>query len=205
MSPRVQRPSTTAQEVQLLQRLRAGDQAARTELVRRYQGRLLRQALEILHDRALAEDAVQDTWLVAFTRLNQFEGRSSLLTWLTGIAINRARDCRRKESRVLPLSSFPQHQNPSDPPTAPPASQPFPEPVTEATAERLVFAREKRCALDAEVQALPATQRSVVLLELSGYSPAETRDTLKITDLARRVRLSRARARLRTKLVRFAA
>ena len=109
MSPRFQRPSTAAPELQLIERLRAGDRAAQTELVRRYHGRLLRQAFEILHDRALAEDAVQDTWLVALTRLDRFEGRASLLTWLTGIVINRARDCRRKESRVLPLSSLQQH------------------------------------------------------------------------------------------------
>ena len=95
MSPRFQRPSTAAPELPLIERLRAGDRAAQTELVRRYHGRLLRQAFEILHDRALAEDAVQDTWLVALTRLDRFEGRASLLTWLTGIVINRARDCRR--------------------------------------------------------------------------------------------------------------
>jgi RNA polymerase sigma-70 factor (ECF subfamily) len=205
MSPRFQRPSTAAPELQLIERLRAGEHAAQTELVRRYHGRLLRQAFEILHDRALAEDAVQDTWLVALTRLDRFEGRASLLTWLTGIVINRARDCRRKESRVLPLSSLPQHPNVPDLPTAASASQPFPEPVTEATAERVVLAREQSCALNAAVRALPATQRSVVLLELGGYSPAETRETLKITDLARRVRLSRARSRLRTELVRPAA
>ena len=41
MSPRFQRPSTAAPELQLVERLRAGDRAAQTELVRRYQGRLL--------------------------------------------------------------------------------------------------------------------------------------------------------------------
>jgi RNA polymerase sigma-70 factor (ECF subfamily) len=203
MSPRFQRPSTAAPE--FIERLRAGDRAAQTELVRRYHGRLLRQAFEILHDRALAEDAVQDTWLVALTRLDRFEGRASLLTWLTGIVINRARDCRRKESRVLPLSSLQQHLKAPDVPTAPPPSRLFSEPVTEATAERAVLDREQSCALNAAVRALPATQRSVVLLELGGYSPAETRETLQITDLARRVRLSRARSRLRTELVRHAA
>ena len=141
----------------------------------------------------------------AVPRLDRFEGRASLLTWLTGIVINRARDCRRKESRVLPLSSLQQHPNAPDLPTAASASQPFPEPVTEANAERVVLAREQSCALNAAVRALPATQRSVVLLELGGYSAAETRETLKITDLARRVRLSRARSRLRTELVRPAA
>ena len=116
MSPRFQRPSTAAPELPLIERLRAGDRAAQTELVRRYHGRLLRQAFEILHDRALAEDAVQDTCLVALTRLDRFEGRASLLTWLTGIVINRARSpaspstrarrtCRQRHPRASPSRS----------------------------------------------------------------------------------------------------
>ena len=79
------------------------------------------------------------------------------------------------------------------------------EPVTELTAERMVLEREQARALDAAVQELPETQRSVVLLQLRGYDPAETREALQITDLARRVRLSRARSRLREELVRYAA
>jgi DNA-directed RNA polymerase specialized sigma24 family protein len=73
------------------------------------------------------------------------------------------------------------------------------------TAERVVLEREQTRALDAAVRELPETQRSVVLLQLRGYDPAETREALQITDLARRVRLSRARSRLRADLVRYAA
>src|SRR5215468_1577330 len=105
MSPReLKTPVTRAEEDQLVHRLRSGDRAALTELVRKYQLRLVRQASEVLRDRALAEDVVQETWLVVLENMDRFEGRSSLLTWLTGITLNRAKDLRRKRSRVVPLA-----------------------------------------------------------------------------------------------------
>ena len=107
MSPRpLQNLPTGEQELQLIERLRAGDRAAQTEVVRRYQGRLRQQAFKILNDRALAEDVVQDTWVVVLASVGRFEGRSALLSWLTGIVINRARDFRRRQSRVRQLSSM---------------------------------------------------------------------------------------------------
>jgi RNA polymerase sigma-70 factor (ECF subfamily) len=208
MSPRtLQSLPPGEQELQLIQRLRARDRSAQTELVRRYQGRLRQHAFKLLKDWALAEDMVQDTWLVVLARLDRFEGRSTLLSWLTGIVINRARDYRRKQSRVLKLSSMGENPESSEVPsgTGVYRSTGRLEPVTESTAERVVLEREQTRVLDAAVRELPETQRSVVLLQLRGYDPAETREALQISDLARRVRLSRARSRLRADLVRYAA
>jgi RNA polymerase sigma-70 factor (ECF subfamily) len=208
MSPRtLQSLPPSEQELQLIQRLRARDRSAQTELVRRYQGRLRQQAFKVLKDWALAEDMVQDTWLVVLASVDRFEGRSTLLSWLTGIVINRARDYRRKQSRVLKLSSMGENPESSDVPSRTDGyrSTGRLEPVTELTAERVVLEREQARVLDAAVRELPETQRSVVLLQLRGYDPAETREALQITDLARRVRLSRARCRLRNDLVRYAA
>ncbi len=208
MSPRtLQSLPPSEQELQLIHRLRARDRSAQTELVRRYQGRLRQQAFKVLKDWALAEDMVQDTWLVVLASVDRFEGRSTLLSWLTGIVINRARDYRRKQSRVLKLSSMGENPESSDVPSRTDGyrSTGRLEPVTELTAERVVLEREQARVLDAAVRELPETQRSVVLLQLRGYDPAETREALQITDLARRVRLSRARCRLRNDLVRYAA
>ena len=208
MSPRpLQSLPPGEQELQLIQRLRAGDRSAQTELVRRYQGRLRQHAFKLLKDWALAEDMVQDTWLVVLASVDRFEGRSTLLSWLTGIVINRARDYRRKQARGLKLSSMCQNPESSELPSGTDA---YPstgrlEPMTELTAERVVLEREQTRALDAAVRELPETQRSVVLLQLRGYDPAETREALQISDLARRVRLTRARSRLRADLVRYAA
>jgi len=195
------------QELRLIQRLRARERSAQTELVRRYQGRLRQHAFKLLKDWALAEDVVQDTWLVVLASVDRFEGRSTLLSWLTGIVINRARDYRRKQSRILKLSSTGEHPESSEVPSGTDAHRSTGrlEPLTELTAERVVLEREQTRVLDAAVRELPETQRSVVLLQLRGYDPAETREALQITDLARRVRLSRARSRLRADLVRYAA
>jgi RNA polymerase sigma-70 factor (ECF subfamily) len=53
-------------------------------------------------DRATAEDLVQDSFLVALQRMDSFDGRSSLHTWLCGIAKNKIRAHRRKR-RAVPL------------------------------------------------------------------------------------------------------
>lgn len=202
MSPRNSKmPLTGAQQLRLLERLRAGDRLAQSELVRRYHGKLFRRTTDLLRDPALAEDAVQDTWLVALQRVDRFEGRSSLLTWLTGIALNRARDYRRRTARTVPLSSLPDRVGPSEVPMPASARPRTQEPVTEVTAEHVVLEHERKRALNVAVDALPDTQRSVVLLQLRGCDPAETREKLKITDLARRVRLSRACSRLRNDLL----
>jgi RNA polymerase sigma-70 factor (ECF subfamily) len=207
MSPREPKtPITRAEEARLVERLRAGDRAAQTELVLRYQDRLVRQASEVLRDRALAEDVVQETWMVVLESMDRFEGRSSLLTWLTGITLNRAKDVRRKRSRVVPLSSRSEATERHDAPATTFASRLAQvELTTEPTAERTVLHRERSRALKQAIETLPATQRSVVVLELHGCGPAQTRETLRITDLARRVRLSRARTLLRERLVPFAA
>lgn len=207
MSPReLKTPVTRAEEARLVERLRAGDRAAQTELVLRYQHRLVRQATGVLRDRALAKDVVQETWLVVLENMDRFEGRSSLLTWLTGITLNRAKDVRRRRSRVVPLSSRSEATEPSDAPAATFGSRLAQgELTTESIAESAVLQGQRSRALKAAIETLPPTQRSVVVLELHGCGSAQTRETLGITDLARRVRLSRARSRLREQLVPFAA
>ena len=72
----------TDADADLLERLRSGDEAAFATLVQRYQVRLLRLAESTVGSRAVAEEAVQDTWLAVVRGLERFEGRSSFKTWL---------------------------------------------------------------------------------------------------------------------------
>ncbi len=64
-------------------------------LIVQYQTQLLRLCYVQLHDRAQAEDAVQETFLKAFRGFAQFRGESSEKTWLTRIAVNTCRDYQR--------------------------------------------------------------------------------------------------------------
>src|SRR5215469_12793380 len=157
MSPReLKTPVTRAEEARLVERLRAGDRAAQTELVLRYQDRLVRQASEVLRDQALAEDVVQETWLVVLENMERFEGCSSLLTWLTGITLNRAKDMRRKRSRIVPLSSRSEGSERMDSPAAAVASRLAEnELMTESIAERTVLQREQSQALKVAIETLP--------------------------------------------------
>lgn len=85
----------------------AGSSAAFDELQRQYSRRLFWAILRITKNRADAEDALQDTFLKAFQALADFEGRSSVYSWLSRIAINsalmilRRRRARREADSVL--------------------------------------------------------------------------------------------------------
>lgn len=84
------------------ERILGGDAAAAEAFFERH----VEALYEFVHyraggDRALAEDVVQDTLLVALERLSAFDGRSSLHTWLCGIAKNKLRAARRKQRPAL--------------------------------------------------------------------------------------------------------
>lgn len=66
-----------------------------TRLVETYQTPLLHTCYMILHDEALAEDAVQETFIKAYKALERFRGESSEKTWLFRIGMNVCRDMRR--------------------------------------------------------------------------------------------------------------
>jgi RNA polymerase sigma-70 factor, ECF subfamily len=95
----------TGEERQALEALRAGDEAAFVTLVERVHPALLRPALLYVHDRAVAEEVVQDTWIGVLKGLDHFEPRASLKTWIFQILINRAKTCARREGRTIPFSA----------------------------------------------------------------------------------------------------
>ena len=82
--------SAHPEEVALLEALRAGDQRARTTLVRRYHSALVHQAFRVLRDKGLAEEPVQDAWIAAFHSISGFDGGFSIFSWLARIVINKA-------------------------------------------------------------------------------------------------------------------
>ena len=67
-----------------------------THMVEQYQSSLLTLCYAYLHERQLAEDAVQDTFLKAYKALDAFRGECKEKTWLTSIAINVCRGMRKK-------------------------------------------------------------------------------------------------------------
>src|SRR3954453_15376612 len=89
----------------LLVALRRGDEHAFMALVDRYGALMLRVASMYVRTPSVAEEVVQETWLAGPEGIGDFEGRSTLKTWMFRIPSNRARTRGERESRGLPFSS----------------------------------------------------------------------------------------------------
>src|SRR3954447_19330132 len=84
-------PDPAAADAALLERLRAGDEAAFEALVARHYATMLAVAQNYVKGRAIAEEVVQETWLGVIKGLDRFEGRSSLKAWVLSILVNQAK------------------------------------------------------------------------------------------------------------------
>lgn len=85
-------------ELQVLDGCRRGERAAQRELYLRTSERIYRVLLKITRDPDRAFDLAQETYLKAFTKIGQFDGRSSLATWLYRIAVNEALHAARRSA-----------------------------------------------------------------------------------------------------------
>ena len=181
-------------EAELVQALKAGDQAGFSELVERYSSTVYNLALRMMGDRHEAEEVLQETFISAFRAVDRFEGRSQLGTWLYRIAYNAA--LMRLRKRRLPTTSI-------DEPIWTEEGDEMPRQLVdwrELPDERALTV-EFRGVLDAAVATLPATLRSVfVLRDIEGLSTAEVAEVLGLTETNVKVRLHRARLALREKL-----
>jgi RNA polymerase sigma-70 factor, ECF subfamily len=89
----------------LIRRIREGDAEAWTELIDRFEGRLLAFVESRTHNRTVAEDLVQETFVGFLTSLPNFDGRRPLEGYLFSIAAHKLTDHLRREGRrpTLPL------------------------------------------------------------------------------------------------------
>ena len=83
----------------MIEKSRDGDEEAFAELMALYRPKIFQGCLGILHERSLAEDATQESFIRAFNRLDSFEERSSFYTWVWRIAHNVAIDTLKKEKQ----------------------------------------------------------------------------------------------------------
>ena len=91
----------TGADQDLIESLRAGDEATFARLVRAWSPAMLRLARNFVSTSQSAEDAVQDAWLGMLNGLDRFEGRASLRTWTFSILVNRAKSRGVRESRTV--------------------------------------------------------------------------------------------------------
>jgi len=180
---------------ELLDRLRKGDEEAFVMLVARYQQPMLRLARSMVSSQAVAEEAVQDTWMGVVRGVDRFEGRSSFKTWLFRILVNRSRSAGSHEPANAPLEML----HAVDPARFDAQGQ-WADPLdrwTEESTNRLDAATWIP-ALKAALDDLPPRQRQVVLLcDVEDLTNEEACTVLGVSPGNQRVLLHRGRSRLR--------
>jgi RNA polymerase sigma-70 factor (ECF subfamily) len=194
----------------LVDAIRHRDEAAFAELVRRYQGPLLRLALLYTRSRASAEDIVQDAWLGVLQGIDRFESRSSFKTWLFRILVNRARTRVQRDRRMVSLSADGDESAGASVPADRflgsdhpewPHHWAVPPKSWVGSPEGQLLSRETLELVERAIAVLPPTQREVITLrDVQGWTPEEVCNVLQITETNQRVLLHRARSRVRAAL-----
>jgi RNA polymerase sigma-70 factor (ECF subfamily) len=180
-------------DVDLVDRLRAGDESAFVALISRYQPRMLRLAEATVGSRAVAEEVTQETWLAVVRGVERFEGRSSLKTWLFRILLNRAHAAARREQRAgRPDEGVVEDRFDSSGAWTTP-----PEPWADRVDDQLI-AEHLATRVQQLLPELPDSQRQIVVLcDLEGMPPGDVAGLVGVSDGNQRVLLHRGRARLR--------
>jgi RNA polymerase sigma-70 factor (ECF subfamily) len=195
---------TEFDEPEFLARLRRGDEQAYRALIRRFHGSLIGVAASIIGSRAQAEEVVQDAWLAVFAGVGAFEGRSSIVTWLFSIVLNRARTRASREGRLVGLPSLLEGTDPGGRAVDISAFKPdghwveAPRLWDELDPERIVGGRQLWNHVMDVIERLPAGQRAVITMrDMEGCEAEEVCSLLEISAENQRVLLHRARGRVR--------
>ncbi len=189
--------SVALDDRELAAQAKQGDRSAFTELVNRYARNIFRLARHITKNDQDAEDVLQETFLKAYSRLDQFQGDSKFYTWLVRIGVNESlmKIRRRKDGKFVALD------------------QEFDTgegtfvkelPADVENPEEHYGREEIREALSSAIDGLADTYKTVfVLRDVDGLSTEETAQALELSVPAVKSRLLRARLQLRDKLKRI--
>ena len=198
------------QELQLIQALRKGEEAAFIALINRYHSRLLRLARTFVPNQAVAEEVVQETWMKVLEGIKGFEGRSSLKTWIFKILTNRGKTSGIHERRYISFGDL-GNMNDKDRsheigPEEFHTSGPFadhwavaPISVDEMTPERQLLLKECCEKIEKALKTLsPIQQQVIILRDVEGIEPTDVCAMLHISEGNHRVLLHRARSKVRS-------
>jgi RNA polymerase sigma-70 factor (ECF subfamily) len=178
-------------DAELVARALARDEMAVRAIIKANNRRLYRLARGILRNDGEAEDVVQETYVRAFTHLNEFRSESSLSTWLSRIAMNEALGRLRRERPSIELSSLPQGAL---------EAQIIQFPLISAAddPEKSMAQREIQHVVEGAIDELPEPFRIVFITRvLEGMNVEETAEILDLKPETVKTRLHRARTMLR--------
>jgi RNA polymerase sigma-70 factor (ECF subfamily) len=164
-----------------------GDTVSFEEIAGTLRAPILRYLQRFVGDAALAEDLLQETLVRISKGLDRFEARSSVKTWAFKIATHTAIDHLRQSKRELNLVELDDRAVVADPGAG--------------LGERLVLDEMNAC-LREEIDRLPESYRAAILLhDLEGLSAGETAEIVGCSLATAKIRIHRARARLKQALL----
>ncbi|MBI3971821.1 MAG: sigma-70 family RNA polymerase sigma factor [Chloroflexi bacterium] len=172
-------------EALLLQRIAQGDRHALADLYARYQRPLFHYVVQLASDQGVAEEILQDTFLAVWKSAGSYQGRSTVRTWLIGIARRQAHNALRRSA--LPLAGEAELAGVEAP-------DPEPEAAALAAADREVLAA-------AMAKLSPVHREILILTFVHGLSYPELAEVLAVPAGTVKSRLSNAKQALRKLLV----
>ena len=181
-----------------LARLRSKDNTVFSQLVASYHRTLTTVARSIIGE-ALADEVVQESWIMAYNAFPEFEGRSKVKTWLFTIVANHAKTRLRKESRTLSMDS---HEENSEEMVHGRFGKNghWVSPVGAwhlDTPDGLLEQEQLRCCIEHTLKLLPPMQKAVFSLrEIEQMPLLEICNNLEVSESNVRVLLHRARLKL---------
>ncbi|MBZ0264768.1 RNA polymerase sigma factor [bacterium] len=189
----------TAKELELIRLAVQGNSAAKTEIVLKHQQNVYNLGLRLTGNEDEASCVLQDTFLKVFEKLDGFQAKSRLGTWIHRIAANEAlmRMRSRKNKYFVPIEEEKKDEESS-------YDIGFIATSLELDPLESTLNEELKVHLEEAIQQLPANLRTAfVLKDLEGLSMAEIAEEVGKTVSAIKADLHRARVRLRERLVEF--
>jgi RNA polymerase sigma-70 factor (ECF subfamily) len=163
------------------------------EIYEEYRAKVFRYVARIAGE-SEAEDLTQEVFVRVGRGLDSFRGDAALSTWIYRIATNAALDRLRSfrgESQRLPLDDIAENEKDVEPGTD----------ERRHSAEKKLLRQEMNGCIRGIIDQLPDAYRSVIVLsELEGFKDSEVADIVGLSLQATKIRLHRARARLREAL-----
>lgn len=171
----------------LVSRIIAGEKHLFEVFMRKYNTRLYRISMSIIHDDDEAEDIMQAAYIKAYENLDRFEGRSNFLTWLTRITINEGLMRLKRQKKNIGIDK-----------------KTLELPADQVHPVGSMINEELKCLLEKAIAQLPSKYRIVFMMrEIEGLSTAETTECLSLSETNVKVRLNRAKEMLRESLAHY--
>ncbi|MBV7267929.1 RNA polymerase sigma factor [Winogradskyella sp. WHY3] len=172
-------------QIHIVEKCKQNDRQAQMQLYNQYCDGMLIVAMRFLKDTMEAEDAVQEAFIKAFSKLEQYKAEVSFGAWLKRIVVNKCIDVlKSKRQRLIELEDH--HLNVVD---------------ADYESEWLVDDGITIDLVKEAIEQLPEKYKYVVILYLiEGYDHKEISEILNISEVASRTQLSRGKQKLQTAL-----